>query len=158
LKLFVISDTHGNIDEALEIIDNTNEIDLILHLGDMDKDAKKLSAHTDKKVIGVRGNNESSFCKTPEYHVLETEYGNILLTHGHLDQVGVDLQKLIYRAEEAGCKAVFFGHTHAPMYAESYGIYALNPGSFSLPQRSSSGSYAIVDISKDEFSASIHYL
>jgi putative phosphoesterase len=122
------------------------------------RDVTTISAHTEKTVIGVRGNNEASFCSMPEYHILDTEYCNILLTHGHLDQVTLDLQKLIYRAEEAGCKAVFFGHTHAPMYEKIDDIHVLNPGSLSSPLRLSSGSYAIVDISEDEFSASIFYL
>jgi len=158
LKLFVISDTHGNISEALRIIDENNDIDTIIHLGDMDKDAKAISAHTDKDVIGVRGNNESSYCLTPEYRILETEYGNILLAHGHREQVGIDLQRLVYRALEAECKAAFFGHTHTPLYEEIDGIYVLNPGSLALPLRQASGSYAIVDISKDEFKASIFHL
>ena len=158
MKLFVISDTHGKVGKALEIINKSSDIDMIIHLGDMDKDAIEISAHTDKDVISVRGNNESYSCKTPEYRMLETEYGKILLTHGHRDQVDIDLQKLIYRAEESDCKAVFFGHTHIPMYEEIDGIHILNPGSLSLPQNSQTGSYAIVNISKDEFSASIFYL
>jgi putative phosphoesterase len=158
LKLFVISDTHGKVDNALEIIDRFNDIDLIIHLGDMSKDAIKISAHTEKTVLSVRGNNEVFSCPTPEYHVLKTDHGDILLTHGHRDQVRTDLQRLLYRAEELECIAVFYGHTHIPMYSEIDGIYVLNPGSLSQPQNSQSGSYAIVDISKDEFSASIFYL
>ena len=158
MKLFVISDTHGKVDKALDIIDKFSDISLVIHLGDMEKDAIEISAHTDKDVISVRGNNEAYSCKTPEYRVLETEYGKILLTHGHRDQVEFDLQRLIYRALESDCKAVFYGHTHIPMYLEVDDIHVLNPGSLSLPQNSQTGSYAIVNISKDEFSASIFYL
>ena len=158
MKLFIISDTHGKVNKALKVIDKSPDIDMIIHLGDMDKDAIEISAHTDKDVISVRGNNESYSCKIPEYRILETEYGKILLTHGHRDQVDIDLQRLTYRALESGCKAVFYGHTHIPMYAEIDGIHILNPGSLSLPHNSKSGSYAIVNISKDEFSATIFYL
>ena len=157
MKLYVISETHGNVDKALEVYTKLHSIDLIVHLGDMERDVKQISHSTGKPVISVRGNNESYNCAAPDWNILETEYGNILLTHGHRQSVKSNLQKLLYRARELECRAALFGHTHMPFYTEEQGIHLLNPGSLCLPLDGTSGSYAIVNTSKDSFSASIVY-
>jgi len=156
LKLYVISDTHGAIEKALKIYGTLDAIDLIIHLGDVERDARRISKITGKTVISVQGNNESASSQE-NFHVLETEYGNLLLTHGHMDGVKAGLHGLLYRAQELECKAVLFGHTHIPLFTESRGIYFLNPGSLSIPMDGTAGSYAIVNTSKDDFSASIVY-
>ena len=156
MKLYVISDTHGQIDNAIKFYNKQSSVDLIIHLGDMERDARKISDSTGQTVISVRGNNEA-FSSKPDFHVLQTEYGDIFLTHGHMQSVKRDLQKLVYRAQELGCKAALFGHTHIPIFAEANGIYLLNPGSLTFPPPGSSGSYAIVNISENDFSASIFY-
>lgn len=156
MKLYVISDTHGLINRALEIYKKLYSVDLILHLGDTTRDAQSIAAYTGKTVVSVKGNNDGSFSKE-DFHILETEYGNLLLTHGHMQDVKYGLQKLLYRAAELNCRAALFGHTHIPVFTESNGIYLLNPGSLTFPSDGTSGSYAIVNTSKDEFSASIVY-
>ena len=156
MKLYVISDTHGRIEHAIEIYDSLGHIDYIIHLGDIERDAKIIAERTKKPVISVRGNNEF-FSTTPEFDILKTTYGDILLTHGHKYKVKSHLQNLLYKAEELGCKAAFFGHTHIPFNEEVAGIHLLNPGSLTFPANTSQGSYAIVDISENEFSASIFY-
>ena len=153
LKLYVISDTHGRTDKALDIYKRLSAVDLIIHLGDMERDARKISESTGKTVISVRGNNESSH-QTADFYILETEYGNLFLTHGHLQGVKRDLRRLLYRAQELGCKAALFGHTHTPIFTEVDGIYLLNPGSLTRPA-GTSASYAIIHTSKIDFSASI---
>ena len=156
MKFYVISDTHGKTDKALEVYNRLHSIDLIIHLGDMERDARKISENTGKTVISVKGNNE--FASSPKnFHILETEYGDLFLTHGHMQSVKRDLQKLIYRTQELGCKAALFGHTHMPLFAEADGIYLLNPGSLTYPPPCTSASYAVVNTSESEFSASIVY-
>jgi hypothetical protein len=157
LKLYVISDTHGQIKKALEVYNRLHSIDLIIHLGDMERDARKISERTGKTVISVKGNNEF-FASSPEnFHILETEYGNLFLTHGHIEGVKGGLQKLLYRTQELGCKAALFGHTHMAHFTETDGIYLLNPGSLTYPPSCISETYAIVNTSENEFSASIVY-
>ena len=156
MKLYIISDTHGNTDKALQIYGRLNSIDLIIHLGDMERDARKIETLTGKTVISVIGNNEISFTKE-DFRILETEYGNLLLTHGHKQKVKHGLQNLLYRTAELKCKAVFFGHTHFPLFTEENGIYLINPGSLTHPMDGADGSYAIANTSAGEFSASIVY-
>ena len=156
MKLYVISDTHGRIDKALNVYKMLGTVDLIIHLGDMERDARRISEITDKTVISVMGNNESAYEKE-DFHILETGYGNLLLTHGHKQKVKRGLQNLLYRTAELGCKAALFGHTHEPVFTESDGIYLLNPGSLTVPKDGTAGSYAIVNVSRDAFAASIVY-
>jgi len=156
LKFYVVSDTHGKVDKALEVYGRLNGIDTIIHLGDVERDARRIAEHTGKTVISVKGNNDWSFSKE-DFHILETEYGNLLLTHGHVQNVKFGLQKLLYRTLELACKAVLFGHTHIPVFIEESGVYLLNPGSLTYPSDGTSGSYAIVNTSKNEFSASVVY-
>lgn len=156
MKLFVISDTHGNVDKAEQVFKKLNNVDLIIHLGDYQSDAQKLEASLDTPVLSVKGNMDGS-SSASDYEILETEYGKILLTHGHMDHVKSSLMNLQYRAEELGCKAALFGHTHVPFYDDYNGIYLVNPGSISLPRDGTEGSYAVIHTSKEEFRSAIVY-
>ena len=154
MKLYVISDTHGKVEKAIEIYNELTDVDFIIHLGDMERDARKISETTGKTVISVRGNNEA-FSSKPDFHILETDYGNIFITHGHIQNVKRDLQNLVFHTQESDCKAALFGHTHIPFFTKVDELYLLNPGSLTFPAYGHTKSYAVLDISKDEFSASI---
>lgn len=156
MKLFVISDTHGKTDRVKEVYGKLKGMDMIVHLGDFQKDAKGLEKELGIDVISVKGNTDGS-TSSKDYKILETEFGKILLVHGHMEQVKFSLQNLLYRTKELGCKAALFGHTHEPFYGEFDGIYLVNPGSLSLPRDEKRASYAIVTINKDEFNAAIVY-
>ena len=154
MKILVIGDTHGKLNKVRDIWPKLKEIDLIAHTGDHYSDALKLAQQLDVPVISVRGNCDSS---GPDQQIIETEYGRILLTHGHRDNVKYDMNMLKYRAMEADCRAVLFGHTHESLVTEAEGIWFVNPGSLTLPRDTDSGSYAIVRTAEDRFDASIVY-
>lgn len=156
MKIFVISDTHGKTEKVEEVWKKLSGIDLIIHLGDYEKDAQQLQRMLDTEVISVKGNMDGSY-SPDDFKVLETEYGKLLLTHGHMDNVKMSPLNLIYRAQEMGCKAALFGHTHRPVYEESHGIYLINPGSLSLPRDGSDGSYAILHTSESSLDCAIVY-
>ncbi|MBQ2867280.1 MAG: metallophosphoesterase [Firmicutes bacterium] len=159
MRLMVVSDTHGMVNQAMEIYRREEEkahIDHIIHLGDLKSDARALQVRLGADVICVPGNCDGSISRDDE-KVVETPWGKILLTHGHLESVDYDLQKLQWRAEEMGCKAAFFGHTHRPTYVFEHGMYFLNPGSLSRPRGVTEGSYAMVEVTEDGFVASILY-
>lgn len=156
MKLFVISDTHGKTDRVKDVFKRLNDIDFLIHLGDFQRDALKLEKELGVDVISVKGNMDGSNSPS-DYKVLETEFGKILLVHGHMEKVKFSLQNLLYRAKELDCKAALFGHTHEPFYGEFDGIYLLNPGSLTLPSDPNKASYAIINTKKDEFNASVVY-
>lgn len=156
MRIFVISDTHGRIDKAVEIYKSLEEIDLIVHLGDHWNDAKRMQEQLNVPLIGVKGNMDGSFARDG-YHILETDFGKIFIAHGHMESVKQSYDNIMYKAESLHCKAVFFGHTHIPLFAESNGMYLLNPGSLSLPVGGRKGSCAVATVSKDSLSATILY-
>ena len=156
MKFYIISDTHGKIDKALRIYSKLHSVDFIIHLGDLERDARAIEDLTGKTVISVLGNNEGLY-KKEDFRILETECGNLLITHGHKQKVKSGLLNLLYMAGELHCKAAIFGHTHVPVFTESDGVYLLNPGSLTLPMDGSEGSYAILNTTGGEFSASVVY-
>ncbi|MEL7657235.1 MAG: metallophosphoesterase [Bacillota bacterium] len=154
MKIFVLSDTHGRIEKAIEIYRSLQDIDLIIHLGDFWNDAKKMKDQLNVSVLSVKGNMDGSFSKDG-YHILETEFGKIYLAHGHMESVKQSLENIMYKAESLECKAVFFGHTHIPMFRQVEGMYLLNPGSLTLPVGGRKGSYAIASIAENSLDATI---
>jgi putative phosphoesterase len=156
MRIFVISDTHGRIDKAMEIYKTLDDIDLIVHLGDHWNDAKRMKDQLNVPLIGVKGNMDGSFARDG-YHILETDFGKIFIAHGHMESVKQSYENILYKAESLQCKAVFFGHTHIPLFAEVEGLYLLNPGSLSLPVGGRKGSYAVATVLADSLSASILY-
>ena len=155
MKILVIGDTHGKLNKLRDVWPKLTAIDLIAHTGDHYSDALRIESEFGVPVIAVGGNCDGS---GPESQIIETEYGNILLTHGHREGVKYDdLLGLYYRALEEDCRAVFFGHTHCSLISEMDGVHFVNPGSLTLPRDNKNGSYAIVRTAEDSFDASIVY-
>lgn len=154
MKILLIGDTHGKLNKVRDIWPKLQDVDLIAHTGDHYSDALKLEKELGVPVTAVGGNCDSS---GPAMQIIETEFGRILLTHGHRDHVKWDLNTLKFRALENDCRAVFFGHTHQSLSIEEEGIRFVNPGSLTQPRDESSGSYAIIRTSEESFEASIVY-
>ena len=156
MKILVIGDTHGKLDKVRDIYPKLTELDLIAHTGDHLRDARALARELQIPVIGVKGNCDGSYSKE-DFEIIETEYGKLLLTHGHMEGVNNSLTSLLYKAQEQQCRAVLFGHTHKAFIGESHGVRFVNPGSLSQPRDNTDGSYAVVRTSETCFDASIVY-
>lgn len=159
MRLFVISDTHGDIQRAAEIyqrLDHIDHIDHIVHLGDLYQDAKALEALLHVPVISVKGNMDGAF-SSGGHQLLNTPFGRIFLAHGHMENVKRGLDTILYKAESLGCKAAMFGHTHVPLFQQAGDMYLLNPGSLALPVGGRKGSYAVVTLTPDHMDAQIGY-
>lgn len=157
MRILVLSDTHGDIQPAIEVYEEQSvdrPFDCIIHLGDTNSDARELADRLKANVIGVKGNMDNSY-SSDDYLVFDTEFGGLLLMHGHLEHVKMTTEHLPERARERDCKAVLFGHTHKPCLENVNGIYLLNPGSISKPQLNQEGSYAILNTGENQFSATI---
>ena len=53
MKILVISDTHGELKTAENVMLRHDDVDLTVHLGDFYKDAKKLEELTEKKILAL---------------------------------------------------------------------------------------------------------
>lgn len=156
MKILVIGDTHGKLNKIRDIFPKLKNIDLIAHTGDHLRDAQALSREFHIPSIAVKGNCDGSYSKD-DFEIIETEFGKLLLTHGHMENVKSGLSGLMYKAMENDCKAAIFGHTHQALIDEANGIRFINPGSLTQPRDGSDGSYAIIRTSEDSLDASIVY-
>lgn len=158
MKILVISDTHGKINRISKIFERVKNVDLLIHLGDYQQDAIELEKILGVDCVSVKGNMDGAMRSIDSRHILETEYGKIYLTHGHMDGAATgSYDKLLYRCEELGCRAVLFGHTHVPCNEEIDGIHIMNPGSISVPRDGSNGSYGVVHTYEDRMECSVVY-
>lgn len=155
MKIFLISDTHGDLSKVYEIYEKLTNIDMIIHCGDYQKDAYQLEDTLGIPVVSVKGNCDKT--QLADHATVDTPYGKILVTHGHTENVDYSCNQLLYTAEENGCFAACFGHTHVPFNEDFDGIHLINPGSLSRPRDGSNGSYAILRITEEDFYSNIIY-
>lgn len=156
MNILVFSDTHGRTSQAQEIFNRLNpaaSFDLIIHCGDLNRDAVLLEQRLGVKVVSVLGNCDG--CKTRDFKVVETPAGRILVTHGYAENVKRDYTSLYYLALENDCIAVCFGHSHIPVVTDLAGIKLINPGSLTNPRGGSKPSCAIIAAKENVLTASI---
>ena len=144
MKILVIGDTHGQLNKIREIFPKLTNLDLIAHTGDHLEDGHALEREFGIPVVAVKGNCDGSY-SADDFEIIETDYGRILLTHGHMQHVNYRLDNLYYKAMEENCKAVFFGHTHkalvtastwsTPAASRSQGMTTMDPMLSSAPHR-----------------------
>ena len=140
-RILIFSDTHGDIKRCIETIDNIRDVDLIIHLGDMVRDAISLEKlYPNIKFEYVSGNND--FYSSAESKLV-VEFNGIKLfcCHGH-QMSDISLYEF---ATENDCDYVLTGHTHRGRVIKENGITFLNPGSISRP-RDGKFSYGIIEI------------
>jgi len=141
MKILVVSDSHGNTKALLRAAAQTGP-DMILHLGDHDRDCAELrEMFPDITIRAVRGNCDSSSreAETDEFVV---EGKRIYMAHGHQYGVKYTLDSLLTTAMYREADVLLFGHTHRKC-AESFdGMLVLNPGSIGLGEKT----YAVLKI------------
>ncbi len=152
MNILVISDTHGRIEKAAEIyriLSKDQPVSFIIHCGDHKEDADNLADELGTAVIGVEGNCDN--CYRNSFQITHTPSGQILIVHGHMQNVGFTRSGLFYLAEQYNCVAVCYGHTHMPAVEVANGITVLNPGSLTYPRDGSiNGSCALLVAEKNE--------
>jgi uncharacterized protein len=137
MKLGIITDTHGQIHpKVFELFD---DVDIILHAGDIDTEDILTQLETLAPVKAVRGNVDPYVLvkRLPEKQILTFEGKNILLIHQALD--GQDVHENVKEVlAKQKIDIVVFGHTHVPLQKEIDETLFFNPGGagrkrFSLP-------------------------
>lgn len=128
-RLFVISDTHdatGMLELAAQHIEE-NAYNMIIHLGDVRRDAEWLEERLGREIIGVAGNCDffSHDSREEEFFV---EKVKLLLCHGDKYGVKSGYDRLSYYAEERGCQLALFGHTHQSFSGYVGRTLLVNPG------------------------------
>lgn len=136
MRTLIISDSHGRCDELEKVLAHVKPIDLLIHLGDFEGDEEYIEAIAGCPVEMVSGNNDY-FSKQPREKFLEIGKHYVMLTHGHRHGVNYGVDQIKEAAFLQGADIVMFGHTHCPLIDLSNDdIWAINPGSISLPRQS----------------------
>lgn len=143
-RILVLSDSHGNVDNMVEAVKNT-EPDRIIHLGDCFADARKLhSRFLELPMDQVPGNCD--WHDGPVEQILDIEGMKILICHGHTYNVKMDYLTLKMAALEKKVHMALFGHTHSVFYDYNNGLRMMNPGSIGAPKWGIPPSYGIVTV------------
>jgi putative phosphoesterase len=128
VRIVAVSDTHQDIAGAREAIRREAPVAMVLHAGDLPSDATALrNAFPEIPVHGVNGNN-SPLPDAEDILTVETPFGRILLTHGHLWPVAGRLERMAGIAKARGARWVVYGHTHVQEDRTVDGVRMLNPG------------------------------
>ncbi len=135
----VISDTHiperaSKIPEV--VFDVFNEVDMILHAGDLVSPNVLDELQKIAPTKCVQGNMDRAYgLKLPKSVNFEIEGLKIGLNHGEVYPRG-DTQQLKYIAMEMGVEVLITGHTHWSFINEVGDLLLLNPGSPTVPRLS----------------------
>lgn len=149
MKVLVISDTHGKLDNAKKVIEQIIPLGIttVLHCGDYVSDARILQKfYSDLTVHSVYGNCDMGF--GGEYsQVVVIEHVSIYMSHGH--RYGVkwgDYDEVVIDAKANEASVAVCGHSHCVYLCRQEGIIVMNPGSLSLPRDSMNPSYGILNL------------
>lgn len=149
MKILVVSDTHFRVNSFIKELKKHKDAAMIFHLGDMVVDAYEIQKHTDIPMRIVRGNNDYFSDRAPWSDIVRIKGHKILLTHGHNERVKLGISTLYYKAKDAECDLVFYGHTHIYHDEVIEGIRIMNPGSAGYDRGGDYESYIVANITED---------
>ncbi len=160
IKVLVISDTHGQIEHAVDVIEKEGPFDRMIHLGDQVEDAYRLAAWLGIEELDLCVGNCDYVSEGPAEKIIEIGGVRIFMTHGHRYGVKYTMDRLYYRAKEVEAKIALFGHTHQRRMEEEAGLVLFNPGSLSLPRdyQQKRKSFGIIQITEGQFHLEYKYL
>ena len=141
MKILAFSDTHSYKSCMIAAIELESP-DLILHMGDHDKDCAEIEQKYPQIPLRcVKGNCDrmSSNKDVDEFTFAGKRF---FITHGHQYGVKTGLKDVIKAAYENGADILLFGHTHIPYTQKFENMLIINPGSAG----SSSKTYAVLEI------------
>ena len=149
MRILIVSDTHGSLRNFDIVIEREKEIDLLLHLGDVEGDNDYMEAVMNCPVHIVGGNNDY-FSGLPGEIELRIGKYKVFMTHGHGYYVSMDTRRLKQAARARGADIAMYGHTHRPDIDLEDGVKVINPGSLSYPRQSGrQATYIIMEVNTE---------
>ena len=150
MRVLIVSDSHGYDGNFLKILEKEGQPDMLIHAGDSDGNEEFYERAVNCPFKIVTGNNDF-FLGSRVRDEEEFDIGphHVFLTHGHRYRVSWDNEGILRAAASRGADIVIYGHTHVPeiVYDEARKIWAVNPGSISLPRQSNHRpSYVIMEM------------
>lgn len=159
MKILIVSDTHRQNENLLNVLEEIKPIDVLVHLGDIEGSENTISMAAGCRLEMVAGNNDY-FSDLPGEKIIQLGRYRVMLTHGHRYYIGMGDEMLKNEARAKGVDIVMYGHTHRPKIEQTYDLTVLNPGSLSYPrQEGKKPSYIIMEIdAKGEAQYHLHYI
>ena len=133
-QALLLSDSHGQNEEMIAVIEHFSEVDAIFHMGDIGSARPMIESKAHCLTYVVKGNTDHDF-DLPEMVAIDFAGKRIVATHGHryVDYGGFD--SLRYFGEENRADVVLFGHIHKPVLIDTGTMLICNPGSISRPRQ-----------------------
>ena len=128
MTILVFSDSHGNTAPMIDAA-RREAPDLILHLGDHDRDTKALAEEFPQVPCRVVRGNCDLGSRNPILDTFELCGRQIVMTHGHGQNVKLGYAALFNMGHVAGADVLLFGHTHIAYYEHVANMHVINPGS-----------------------------
>lgn len=134
MRILVISDSHGKNDDVKQVIEQVGEIDMFIHLGDIERGLDYIRGLVGCECHMVSGNNDYDIA-LPDHDTFLIGDKKVFITHGHRFYVGSGVEHLRQYALDNGYDIVMYGHTHVPFLEIGDEVTILNPGSISYPRQ-----------------------
>lgn len=149
MKVLIVSDSHGKNTQLDWVLKRVSPIDMLIHLGDLEGSEDYIEAIAEWPYELVSGNNDY-FTDIEREKMIKIGFYQVLLTHGHRQQVYSGTDTIKKWAKEKGADIVMFGHTHMPLLEIEEDITVLNPGSISKPrQEGHIPTYMIMELDRE---------
>jgi len=141
-----MSDSHGGKSAMLKAVANESP-DIILHLGDHDRDCAAIEwDYPEIPLRSVRGNCDRS-SSGPDADEFTLGGKRFFMTHGHLYSVKTGLRSILSSASAKGADMLLFGHTHVPYHSATEELFVVNPGSIGMGGKT----YAVLELKNGAF-------
>ena len=134
MRILIISDSHGKNDDVKQVIEQVGNIDMLIHLGDVEGGAPGIREWAGCECHIISGNNDYDR-SLPAQEAFEIAGKRVFITHGHRFYVGSGMDMLRQYAIDNAYDIVMFGHTHRPYLERGEQVTLLNPGSLSYPRQ-----------------------
>lgn len=133
MKILIVSDSHGDDEVLKELCKLYPKMDYYLHAGD--SQSSPMAIYPFDSVLG-----NCDFYDFDLVRKIYTPKGYLLMRHYPK-----------YNKEEIkDVKFFVHGHTHVARVIKENNLYAICPGSVSLPRDGTNGTYMIIDINEND--------
>lgn len=143
MKIVVVSDSHGDYQSLLDIVNKEYGTDIYIHLGDY-----SIPDYLMSDFLVVKGNNDygSEFPFQRTITIGKNKNIKIHLEHGFSFMFLFNREKYI---KEKDCDIFLFGHSHKKEAYKEGKTFVFNPGSLTKPRDESRGSYLVLNIDEN---------
>ncbi len=149
MRILIVSDTHGKLENLKKAIRNSSPFDMLIHCGDVEGQEDRIRQLAGCPTKIVSGNNDF-FCDLNREEEFRLGRYRVFLTHGHYYYVSMDPAHLIEEAVSREADIVMYGHTHRPSIERSHGVIAVNPGSLAYPRQDGRRpSYILMELDRE---------